>query len=433
VAELGGQSAESRRLTYAWRLRHLLLFNGARHKLVADILQVLIILFAFASTSAAVMYSYYNTNNCDDSWREYVEFIETLAFILPLVNTLFNGMFASLNPAGKSAILRLAATKVESEIYMYRTKVGAYSMRGSSGSKSEKNSKKDKGKDDQKKPKVQVNPRKIFSGSLEVIWTDLAASDISKGALVNPPLSDNPLADINDKIKANKDAQSLLIDALQQPGSEEKKADTQFPRKSFSSCFASLCRSQPKPTDHGITLRDLNVQVENLQDLDEQEEAFGAVSHMKKFSNPKHGTRGPDIHNVYNSEETFEASNPGNFLTEKRLSLTELVLGGHAEEPHTAAAAKKEGSVASKTPSHAYRGVSSPSPEVVEPHPSKAKESDEEIYDDGLSSITADEYVKMRLIPILAEYTNTAPKLSSSIYVLTMIVISFSVTSSLFS
>jgi hypothetical protein len=60
VAELGGQAAEDRRLTYAWRMRHLLLFNSERHKFRADVLQFLIIIFTLLAVCSAVLFSYYS-------------------------------------------------------------------------------------------------------------------------------------------------------------------------------------------------------------------------------------------------------------------------------------------------------------------------------------------------------------------------------------
>ena len=181
VAELGGQSAESRRLTYAWRLRYLLYFNSSRHKRIADILQALIIMFAFLSTASSVLYNYYGASGSNHADIIYI--LKMLSFILPLVNTLFNGINAALGPGVKASILKIAAVKVESEIYMYRTKVGPYSMRGQNNQKKDSStSKKDKGKDENKKQnQVALNPRKVLSNALETIWTDLAASDISKG------------------------------------------------------------------------------------------------------------------------------------------------------------------------------------------------------------------------------------------------------------
>jgi hypothetical protein len=65
---------------------------------------------------------------------------------------------------------------------------------------------------------------------------------------------------------------------------------------------------------------------------------------------------------------------------------------------------------------------------VVEPDKSHM----EIMYDDGLSTLTADEYVKVRLIPVLAEFTQTAPVFSRSVTTVTAIVIMLSIASSIF-
>jgi hypothetical protein len=112
-----------------------------------------------------------------------------LNLILPLIATVLRGIFAALNPATKAALLKLGSIKVESEIYKYRTKVGVYSVRkvasnpGPSASKTKrgKGADKDVEKDDNKLKNNSSNPRKAFSSSLDMLWTDLNASDINKG------------------------------------------------------------------------------------------------------------------------------------------------------------------------------------------------------------------------------------------------------------
>jgi len=175
-----GQSAESKRLTYAWRLRHLLLHNAKKHKLYADVLRFLTIFFAFLSTVSAVLCTYFNVTYPDDERTIYI--FNLLTFLLPLVNTIFNGLFAAFNPLVKAMILIVSSSKIESEIYMYRTKCGPYSLHNQN-STSKQNSNQHGKKDEKQNPTaaITVNPSKHFSTFLDLIWADLAASDISKG------------------------------------------------------------------------------------------------------------------------------------------------------------------------------------------------------------------------------------------------------------
>jgi hypothetical protein len=194
VAELGGQAAEDRRLTYGWRMRHLLLFNSLRHKRRADVLQFLIILFTLLSVCAAVLFNYYSlasSGGCDNNNDQYstarpeIKVLLRLTLILPLITTVFRGIYAALSPSTKAAMLKLGSIKAESEIYMYRTKVGSYSIRKAAVASNNGGKTKRKGgdKDDSKEDSKQKanNPRKAFSAALDVLWTDLGASDISKG------------------------------------------------------------------------------------------------------------------------------------------------------------------------------------------------------------------------------------------------------------
>jgi len=107
--------------------------------------------------------------------------------------------------------------------FRYRTKVMKYNARkitaatNSSGTTSQKGSvsKKDKDKSEDL-PQAVINPRKAFGASIDSIWLELAASDISKGALVDPPEGADPLDEINDRISDNIRQQRLLTEALQE-------------------------------------------------------------------------------------------------------------------------------------------------------------------------------------------------------------------------
>lgn len=58
---------------------------------------------------------------------------------------------------------------------------------------------------------------------------------------------------------------------------------------------------------------------------------------------------------------------------------------------------------------------------------------EKDLYDDGLSTLTADEYVKIRLQPIITDFTRKTPGLSMFTNTVTIVVIALSVCSSVFS
>ena len=89
VGELGGQVADDRRLTYAWRLRHLLKYNSQIHARRADILRVLIIIFTLAAVTASVLYSYYRMS--ENYASSQVAILSKLTLILPLIITVLRG------------------------------------------------------------------------------------------------------------------------------------------------------------------------------------------------------------------------------------------------------------------------------------------------------------------------------------------------------
>lgn len=195
IVELGGQSAENRRITYAWRLRHLLAYNAAREQIKSDTLQFLITLLTLLSTVAAVFHTYVTSIDTTrvnfEEGSTGREVLLKLTLLLPLATTVLRGINATLNPVAKQAVLKFAAIRVESEIYMYRTKVGRYNARknsaisqtvqnknsdksGGGGSGNSSNKKNKKG-DDEKTAHIS-NPRKVFSNAMDLIWNELAAS-----------------------------------------------------------------------------------------------------------------------------------------------------------------------------------------------------------------------------------------------------------------
>ena len=76
------------------------------------------------------------------------------------------------------------AIKVESEIYLYRTKCGKYNMRKTpvvvSPTQKRNNDNNDQEQQNRGEDEQRNNPRKVFSSSLDQIWLELASSGESK-------------------------------------------------------------------------------------------------------------------------------------------------------------------------------------------------------------------------------------------------------------
>ena len=194
--ELGGSVSEQKRLTYAWRLRHKFLFNANLFKLISDILMLAITLLTLSSTMSAVLYSFFTINpdvlvphefQITQAWLNYAN------LILPLAATIFRGIYASVSPMLKYVALKNACVQVESEIYMYRTKVGKYGVMFRKRPDADKDKDKDKKSGDKKnsdgddkksssssKRMGGNNPRKAFSNALDSIWAELGTSGESK-------------------------------------------------------------------------------------------------------------------------------------------------------------------------------------------------------------------------------------------------------------
>jgi len=132
--------------------------------------------------------------------------------VLPLIATIIRGVINILNPMAKFVALKNAAVRVETEIYMYRCKVGKYSNFQQNKQPAEIS--KDKSKDKKGGGGAETNvktrsPRTIFSAALERVWNKLAASDLSNGSLEIPPSTMGALDETNKRILKNRAEQEI--------------------------------------------------------------------------------------------------------------------------------------------------------------------------------------------------------------------------------
>ena len=380
VVELGGASAENRRLTYAWRIRHLFAYNASRQKVLSDVLQALIIMFSLISTIIAVIYTYLKTQDCaNTSVNTYFnspdktyQVLLVLNLLLPLTVTILRGFFASLDPLVKYALLKMAAIRIESEIYMYRTKVGRYNIRKhASSQQSNSQHSTSKKKDDKDEPQVTVNPRKIFSQALDSIWAEIT-SDMAAGVLRSPPEGSDPLDAVNRRILTNLKEQKMLTSNLKQPSRGAQRAENR-------AYFSSLT------TRKGSSINDDN-----------------DMSMADIYSDPT-------------SDDNIKTLNISPLGSRSRAnSDSESVVGDRMSNfgDNSVQESIKDKVVAD-----------------VEVGKANYRYNENEL-DDGLGTLTADEYCKIRLTPLLASFTTKAPPMVSINTCVSLITILLSVVSS---
>jgi len=244
---------------------------------------------------------------------------------------------------------------------------------------------------------------------------------------VNPSVQDDPLKDVNDRIMVNKDAQSFLVDGFKQKKRDGDDISDTDDRLSFFGRICSYCvccsswfryksstsLTQDRNQETKLELQniahftDVPLHDDRLVGNDADEEGIGNGGMSL-------GAIYPPTSNITSPSDERAI----NAFQERRLSLR----------------LKKDDDIHSQTSAtHAFRGFDHASNDFLNSDKLiKLTDLDENIQDDGLSSITADEYVRMRLIPMLAEYTNKAPVLSQHISLLTLITIFLSVSSSIF-
>lgn len=176
---------------------------------------ILITLVTMSATISAVLYTFltldfYNPIKDANNKNLALTILLNANLLLPLVATVFRGLYSSLTPNLKYVALKNAAMEIESEIYLYRTKVGRYSSRHSSSSRHNIN-KDGKNEDKDRDMKTSSKARVQFSLILDQIWADLAASDLQNGSLRTPHDTSQALTDINARIQSNLGEQDCYL------------------------------------------------------------------------------------------------------------------------------------------------------------------------------------------------------------------------------
>ena len=273
VRAMNVQQGEKRRISYAWRLCHQFHYNAHLQHQYADYLMFSIIALTFLATLVSVFYAYFTsanvppisagTKNCCPISHQSKCFLIFLLFqlfmflvsqdvlvklniVLPVGVTVLRGVYAYLDPLVKYWSLKYAAIRTESEIYIYRAKVGQYAhktveMNGvkkteSSGSSeavvddastkaqnfnkpSSNNEKYDVGEAAQHQQESNDLPRKKFSETLKTI----VESVNERHTLLYPrmglslSIDMHPMKEVAKRLAAHKKSQDFLTMQVEGP------------------------------------------------------------------------------------------------------------------------------------------------------------------------------------------------------------------------
>jgi len=485
VSELNmDRGGEEKRLSYAWKLRQLFMYNAVLQKFYADTLNFFVIVLSLWTTIVAVIYTFVSSAPVSSSsglFADAVGFsgftsaksqerafstIFALNICLPLIITVLRGLIAAFEPQVKYHQLHMAAVKLESEIYLYRCKVGKYSNRkrenpsfgagvggsgggdrGASGEKSTQQKQQTGGQGNSRSRGQASNGggtslhiqqllggesessadklTKEFSSALEDIWKGLASSDINKGALVFPEdlHQHNPLEDTNRRIENNRREQKFLSQTF----ANRMEEGTGGGMQGEGAPTADYQRRRTDPTE-GPGLDDDAHEKEptKSQMAVKLKQTWSSFKRIVPLETVTEATRVTlqwipccDCARIYNrllavynrlkGEAQAHASSQGiRFQGDETLVywlrlITQHTLNKMLWKLCCCFCARPE---------------SKPTPDD---------------FDDGVSSLTAEEYVRKRLWPVVAEYTVRAPVTSCRTSIVTGTTIFLSVLSSVMS
>ena len=411
MVEMGGQALEAKRLTYAWRMHHLFEANATRLKSFATTLEIMVIIMTLASTLASVGYSYLLSDGPNfgvnlDQRSSGIEMMASnyglvaLNLFLPLAISVLRAMGAAMTPYSKYTALRIATVKIQSEIYTYRTKTGKYNSR----KVVKKDKKKDKDGDGggNKKGEDDFKPSKMLGNAMDSVWADLLASDITKGALIAPQMFYDPMDTTNLVIQSNIRLQKMLTENLKPPsknvlleGAGALAGIGGFFYRYMAKQAMKVEKARKRAEQMAWAATQIRKQQEEVKVFADDEEG-GSPSHKRRTLE--------DMEAGDSKMEGRVGNNKGNSLDGGNSQLLDAML--MEEEEVVVEEPKKK-----KTDATAYKPM----------------------YDNGLDMISADEYIRLRLVPNLALFMSETPSLSRLSQVVKGIVILLSVFSSILS
>eukprot|EP00976_Prorocentrum_cordatum_P075726 1182009-Prorocentrum_minimum.AAC.5 len=119
--------AERQRLLQAWELYVQFRYNAAAQQTLARRVYFSMVVLALATTAVALYYAYGRAEQLDPpgGWSDWQKALMLLLVLSGLLQTVFN----RFDPVTKYASLENAATRISSEIYVYRTRTMDYKPR----------------------------------------------------------------------------------------------------------------------------------------------------------------------------------------------------------------------------------------------------------------------------------------------------------------
>lgn len=377
VNALGDLTADNKRLTYAWRLRYKLMHNARKFHFQSNTLMFWFVLFTLFSTWVAVLYTFVQTSGntikllTPGRLRLVKEVLLKANLLLPLVATIIRGIFSILSPLNKYNVLKDAAAQIESEIYMYRSKVGKYNPRRAQiSSNSEDPADASVGTTD------PTLPRMLFSIALDNILKSATDGELKNASLETPSDMSSILDAVNTRITTNVEEQNAYLDQMAPYDNEGVLFGF------FNKVYKFItCQSDEVPSDsksgQGIGLLKAHSSSADLGDIEMQDdshdgeaEVLETIKKAMLLTPKKHKSDGFSLLACFRSETEAERED------RMRLALANMR------------------------------------------------------YDDGLSKLSADDYVKIRLLPLLGEIASKTPSLAKTNTSSAIIVACLSVTSS---
>ena len=185
VPELGLGNAEIKVVATAWN-RHLLLFhNGDKYNARSWIMQLVLYLFAVATTALSVF------TTTMDSLKGHKS-VGAVMLILPIVSALLSTIGTRLRQRQKYAGCKMASYQIVSEIYKFRVRSMEYDPSALAAAVAAKeNAGKEKKKDEEEQPKPISGKerdkigRQMFVERVKEIYTITMQTELSTGAAIS--------------------------------------------------------------------------------------------------------------------------------------------------------------------------------------------------------------------------------------------------------
>ena len=181
VVEVGAGDADQQSVTAAWVLHQRLTRNAEKQRRIGNFFLFIVTSLALLATGLTVTLEYIDgramseekwaSDLVESDWWHWID--HKLIIIIPAIAAMANALSLTMNASAKANALRSSAGAIVKEIYLFRMRIGEYSLlrKGSEGDENVNTS------------LIALNARREFSRRIEMLFSSVLTGEMATDAM----------------------------------------------------------------------------------------------------------------------------------------------------------------------------------------------------------------------------------------------------------